>query len=268
MWLQGKIKGHQVRIEETIENWLQNLYSNKPRFTKGFTSRFYQVRQSNVAADAVEGLEMESGNEEFLPIQIVLNHNGAFEKFNVIWDYNESVITPEMMAKIIVEDNGLPVSYEAEIIYSMKKVIEAHKKFTHHFDPNFEENICTIELSISDNGVTLVDRFEWDLYEELNDPAEFARVLVVDMGLPQSFENMVSFEIHRQIYNYKKFLSQSNANLGYETYTRQKKIRGIKENNFGRLPDLMRKDVIIEQNCLRPVHVLSDWTPDVKFTNA
>ena len=257
-----------MRIEETIENWLQNLYSNKPRFTKGFTSRFYQVRQSNVAGDASGSMDLGAGGEEFIPVQILINHNGVLEKFNIIWDYNETVITPEMMAKIIVEDNGLPVSYEAEIIYTMKKAIDGHKKFSLEFDPNFEESICTIELNISENGVTLVDRFEWDIYEEANNPAEFARVLVLDLGLPQTFENAISFEIHRQLYNYKKFLSQSTANFGYETYTRQKKIRGVKENNFGRLAELIRKDVVTEHNCLRPVYALPDWTPEVKFTNA
>lgn len=28
LWIQGKIRGHQVGIDETIENWLNNLQSN------------------------------------------------------------------------------------------------------------------------------------------------------------------------------------------------------------------------------------------------
>lgn len=30
LWLQGKIKGHQVRIESTLDEWLKSLYSSKP----------------------------------------------------------------------------------------------------------------------------------------------------------------------------------------------------------------------------------------------
>ena len=196
-----------------------------------------------------------------------MNHNGAFEKFNVVWDFNETIITPEILAKIIIEDNGLPLSFETEIIYTLKKSIEAHKRFTYEYDTTFEEHICTIELNISESGVSITDRFEWDLYEESNNPAEFARILVADLGLPQSFENLIAFEIHSQLYNYKKYLSQNNTNFGYETYTRQKKIRGIKESNFGRLPDLIRKDIVNEQNCLRPIYTLNEWSPIVKFAN-
>ena len=33
LWLQGKVRGHQIKIEETLTEWLNNLYSNKPRYT-------------------------------------------------------------------------------------------------------------------------------------------------------------------------------------------------------------------------------------------
>jgi predicted transcriptional regulator len=31
LWLQGKIKGHMVKIADTIEHYLENFMSNKPR---------------------------------------------------------------------------------------------------------------------------------------------------------------------------------------------------------------------------------------------
>lgn len=33
LWLQGKVRGHQIKIEETLTEWLNNLYNNKPRYT-------------------------------------------------------------------------------------------------------------------------------------------------------------------------------------------------------------------------------------------
>jgi hypothetical protein len=33
LWLQGKVKGHFIKIEDTLNEWLDNLYSNKPRYT-------------------------------------------------------------------------------------------------------------------------------------------------------------------------------------------------------------------------------------------
>ncbi len=46
LWLQGKIKGHYVKIEETIEEWLQNVLANKPRFSKNSGSKFLQIKNS------------------------------------------------------------------------------------------------------------------------------------------------------------------------------------------------------------------------------
>jgi len=270
LWLQGKIKGHQVRIEETIENWLQNIYSNKPRFTKSFCSRFYTVRESNVVNEGEQGSMNLSSNgaEEYIPIQISLNHNGSIENIRVIWNYNENVITPEILSKIIIEDHGYPASFEHDINWNIKKAIEGHRKFTCDFDTGFEENIFTIELKIVEAGISLTDSFEWDIYDDSNSPGDFARVLVQELGLPQNFENLIAFDIHSQIYNYKKYLSQSTTdNYGYETYTRQKKNRGLRDPNFSRIPQLIRKEPVNEHNIFRAQQVLESWSPHVKFFN-
>lgn len=267
--MQGKIKGHQVRIEETIEQWLQNLYSNKPRFTKGFCSRFYTVRESNVLSEGEQGsLEMSGGGaEEYIPIQITLHPNGNTEHIRIIWNYNESVISPEVLSKIIVEDNGFPASFEPEINAHIKTAIERHTKFTYEFDPGFEESLCTIELKIVEAGISLTDNFEWDIYEEGNSPAEFARTLTLELGLPQIFENLIAFEIHRQIYNFKKYLSQNSMNFGYENFPRGRKSRGLRDPNFGRLSQLIRKDPISESTCFRSLQSFDSWGPQVKFFN-
>lgn len=267
MWLQGKIKGHQVRIEETIEQWLQNIYSNKPRFTKSFSSRFYQVRDSNVFSEEdQESMNIhENGGDEYIPIQVSVSHNGQIEKINVIWNYNEAVITPEMLTKIILEDNAWPASHEQEVLGILKKGIESHKKFTNAFDSNFEEILCTIELNIVEDGIKLIDKFEWDICEERNNPGEFAKTLVADLSLPRKFENLVAFEIHRQLYSFRKYLSQNNQSMGLETFTRQKKIRGFRENNFLKIPELIRREPTTEATLFRLPKQLEQWGPTVQF---
>ena len=170
-----------------------------------------------------------------------------------------------MLTKIILEDNGWPVSHEQEVLWGLKKNIEAHKKFTYEFDGDFDELVCTIELNIVEDNIRLTDKFEWDLFEVSNNPGDFARVLVGDLGLPRKFENLIAFEIQRQLYNFKKYLSQNNASFGYETYTRQKKIRGVRENNFLKIPDLIRKEPTTESGLLRPIKQLEIWGPNVQF---
>ena len=33
LWLQGKVKGHHIKIEDTLAEWLESLYSGRPRYT-------------------------------------------------------------------------------------------------------------------------------------------------------------------------------------------------------------------------------------------
>jgi hypothetical protein len=37
-----------VKIEETIEEWLQNVLANKPRFSKSSGSKFVQIKNNNI----------------------------------------------------------------------------------------------------------------------------------------------------------------------------------------------------------------------------
>lgn len=194
-----------------------------------------------------------------------MSHNGQIEKVNIIWNYNEAVITPELLTKIILEDNAWPAAHEQEVLWTLKKAIEAHTKFSLEFDPNFDELICTIELNVVEDGIRLTDKFEWDLFDEGSNPGDFARVLVADLGLPKKFENLVSFDIHRQLYNFKKYLSQNMPAPGLETLTRQKKIRGVREHNFHKIPDLIRKEPTTEATLFRPAKQLEQWGPNLQF---
>ena len=35
-----------MKVDETMEEWLQNLYANKPRFTKTSTNKLAQIKNS------------------------------------------------------------------------------------------------------------------------------------------------------------------------------------------------------------------------------
>lgn len=51
LWLQGKIKGHVVKITETIENYLENFMSNKPRMNTVHISKLSLLKASTNRGD-------------------------------------------------------------------------------------------------------------------------------------------------------------------------------------------------------------------------
>lgn len=121
----------------------------------------------------------------------------------------------ESLAKIIVEDLGLPTSYELDISNQVKNALQEYKKLRNSWNgakvyPNsnlredpanapYKEKYCTIILDLEAEGVSYQDRFEWDIFSETNNPSEFSKVLVADLGLPPCFERLINFEISKQV---------------------------------------------------------------------
>lgn len=121
----------------------------------------------------------------------------------------------ETLAKIIVEDLGLPTSYELDISNQVKNALLTFKKSKNssgnhsmYYGSRMNENIlnnekkekyCLIVLDLQAEGVSYQDQFEWDILNELNCPAEFAKILVNELGLPPCFERLINFEINKQV---------------------------------------------------------------------
>lgn len=121
----------------------------------------------------------------------------------------------ETLAKIIVADLGLPTSYELDITNQVKNVLSNMKRSSigqknsqgMYYGSQVKEDIykekpeklCTIILDITRESIRFEDKFEWDIYNQSNDSAEFSRILVKDLGLPKMFERLINFQIQKQV---------------------------------------------------------------------
>lgn len=123
LWLQGKIKGHQVKTEETLLRWLENFDENKSQLIpKGTASKPFGAKPSE-AKEAVAEVEKVdpilsalSKEDELIPVRIDVDSDGRRYKDNIYWNLNETLMTPEHFAKQIADDNGLAPSAENEIV--------------------------------------------------------------------------------------------------------------------------------------------------------
>ena len=70
LWLQGKIKGHMVKISETIENYLENFMSNKPRMNTMHISKLNLLKSPNNRLD--EDLDQNNGFGSLVPVKMDL----------------------------------------------------------------------------------------------------------------------------------------------------------------------------------------------------
>jgi hypothetical protein len=122
LWLQGKLKGNNIKIEDQMENWLNNLYSNKPKIVGTATTRFELLKGKRERMKLTEDLDNNHGFGNLIPINVNIELEGKKFKEIFFWDLNEPYLKVENFAKILVDDNQLPMSFENEIV----KYIPSH----------------------------------------------------------------------------------------------------------------------------------------------
>ena len=121
LWLQGKIKGHQVKITETIESYLENFMSNKPRMNTVHISKLSLLKQSNNESPPEVQAANVQPNLQLIPVKLDLEFEGRRLKDMFLWDKNEPYLNLESFTKILMEEHNLPAVFESEIVASMKK---------------------------------------------------------------------------------------------------------------------------------------------------
>jgi SWI/SNF-related matrix-associated actin-dependent regulator of chromatin subfamily B protein 1 len=285
LWLQGKIKGHMVKIEETMEQWLKNLYTNKPRFSKNSLTKMYQVKAtgggdtkttSAIDFDKKKMVIENDKPEELIPIRIDVEIEGRRFKENVCWNLDEPYMAPENFAKIIAEENNLNPAFEHEISNAIKKSVSVHKKYV----PQAPELIKVIELDVRIDNLCLKDKFEWDINDTTNNPEDFALKLCNELGLNNEFMTQIAHSIREQIQAYQKQVMDKKDGFarGMEDFSTMKKsTRSLIESSSGFTNIQIKSNyapiLITEHNYLRNVQQIytdntdniNSWEPKIEF---
>ncbi len=105
-WLQHKAKISHT-AEEGIENWLNNIYSNKPIYAGTNISRFQQLTNRNQHYKLFQDFDSNYGFDNLIPININVELEGIKYKDNILWNLNEPYLTEDGIAHILAGDNNL-----------------------------------------------------------------------------------------------------------------------------------------------------------------
>ena len=248
-WLQRKARINPV-AEESIENWLNNIYSNKPIYAGTNLSRFQQLTNRNQNTKLFEDFDSNYGFDNLIPININVELEGIKYKDSLLWNLNEPYLTLESLSHILATDNNLPIAFEKEILNQMKRQISFYKKFN---KIEGEEILKTIKVDILIGNIEYKDQFEWDISNPENDPEEFARNVCIDLGLGTEFIVPITHSIREQILEYQKSASSERNNYFYG-------------GNYYRQPN--KKNIVDSNNYIREIFTdTSEWDPEVKHIN-
>lgn len=123
------MRGHQIRIEETLSEWLNNLYSNKPRYTTLNKSSNLQHQLRPTALSFKQKADI-SEEEVLVPVHLDLELEGKKYKEVFLWNINEPYMTPEDYSRVVIEENPSLAGFEQSISDTIKKAIAVHRPYT------------------------------------------------------------------------------------------------------------------------------------------
>eukprot|EP00911_Craspedida_sp_UC1_P002448 UC1_evm1s1821 len=141
--------------------------------------------------------------EELVPLRLDLEYAGVRYQDALLWNANDTSVTPLSFAEHVCQDAELP----AAMAQSISGAIEQQLR---EAEPLAEVDVSgqrfTVQLDIQVGLTQLVDRFEWDAGERLNNPEAFAATLCADLGLGGAFPPLVAHAIREQILHFKRDL--------------------------------------------------------------
>jgi len=110
------LKGNTIKIEDILDTWLNNLYANKPKLIGASLTRLELLKGKRERIKFSEDIDNNFGFGNLIPINLNIELEGKKFKEIFFWDLNEPYLKIENFAKILVDDNQLPTSFENEIV--------------------------------------------------------------------------------------------------------------------------------------------------------
>lgn len=170
--------------------------------------------QANVARLATKTKHMNFTDEELMansstgdiliPLKIEIDSDPYKVVDYMMWNMNETLITPEQFALITCQDLDLPNSFQQLIASSIKTQIEEYTTLSAVQIPSNIDLHVIIDLSCNLHNQLYEDKFEWDLTDETVTPEIFAKYVVMDLGLPLEFLPAIAHSLHEAILRSKK----------------------------------------------------------------
>jgi SWI/SNF-related matrix-associated actin-dependent regulator of chromatin subfamily B protein 1 len=185
----------------------------KPRLGKRRTPRV-PIPRSDMKAQAELG-------EELVPIRLDIEHDKIKLRDTFTWNLHDHLSSPELFAQTLVEDFKIPQESAASISHQVtQKMKEQMSDFYPHIYINDnalddqlpyhayknDEMRVLIKLNITIGAHTLVDQFEWEINNPLNNPEEFALAMARDMSLSGEFTTAIAHQIREQSQMFTKSL--------------------------------------------------------------
>ncbi|VEU19625.1 DEKNAAC100173 [Brettanomyces naardenensis] len=159
-----------------------------------------------------EQLSNMSRPEQNVPIRIKIDSNGISLRDLLIWNANETLVTPELFAAVTCEELELPKSVENSLASQIEDQLKTYRELLGTAIPLLQQEKefhVTLDLAVNLGEQFYSDRIEWNLLDNLVTPEMFAENVVKDMGLSREFVNAIAFSIYEELMKVRRDLIEN-----------------------------------------------------------
>ncbi|RHY94779.1 hypothetical protein DYB37_005054, partial [Aphanomyces astaci] len=184
-WMLGRYKGNIARINGLMEGWLVNRRGGKP------------LDKSAMLLQAPHRMMHHPSTGD----------GGGMDAFHQHSKRHESDFTYDTFSASLIRDLDLPDCFYAPIATAIRLQVEAATSYVHKPSNTTKKDTALIPIYIKlrINDTVLIDSFEWDVSNDLNNPDMFAAALCADLGLDDGeFQVQIALSIRDQLLAYAK----------------------------------------------------------------
>ena len=151
--------------------------------------------------------------DELVPIRLDIEWDKIRLRDTFVWNIHDRVVGTDVFAQQLVEDLSLPLAQYEQLVHQVQSSVQEQLNDFHPhiftdeeaLDPHLpytayknDEMRIIIKLNITIGSRTLVDQFEWEINNPLNQPEEFARQMARDLSLNGEFTTAIAHSIREQ----------------------------------------------------------------------
>lgn len=169
------------------------------------------VKSRNLFTEFQKLTNMEVPQEN-VPIRIKIDTGGILMKDLLIWNINETLVTPEMFATVMTEELDLPKSAENSLVNQIEDQLKNYREILATPIPLLQQQKefhVILDLSINLGEQFYSDRIEWNMLDNNVTPEMFAEGVVEDMCLTREFVNAIAFSIYDELMKVRKDLIEN-----------------------------------------------------------
>ncbi|ETV69262.1 hypothetical protein, variant [Aphanomyces astaci] len=230
-WMLGRYKGNIARINGLMEGWLVNRRGGKPLDKSamlmqaphrmmhhpsigdgGGMDAFHQHSKRKPLVQLAERPlykypKITHNASALVPIRLDVDVDGYRYIDSFAYNIHESDFTYDTFSASLIRDLDLPDCFYAPIATAIRLQVEAATSHVHKPSSTTKKDTALIPIYIKlrINDTVLIDSFEWDVSNDLNNPDAFAAALCADLGLDDGeFQVQIALSIRDQLLAYAK----------------------------------------------------------------